>query len=67
MNAPLEARHESARRWLDYARRDLKNASRCLADEDLLGIAAFHAQQAAEKSPEGLRRLAGRRRDSQDA
>ena len=50
MSEPLDARRESALRWLDYARRDLKNARASLADEDLLGLAAFHAQQTAEKA-----------------
>ena len=50
MSEPPEARRESVLRWLDYARRDLKNARASLEDEDLLGLAAFHAQQTAEKA-----------------
>ena len=50
MSEPLDLRRESALRWLEYARRDLKLARAAAADEDLLGLAAFLAQQAAEKA-----------------
>ena len=50
MSDPLERRRESARNWLDYARRDLKGARASLADDELFGLAAYHAQQAAEKA-----------------
>ena len=44
-----------ARRWLTIARTDVRAVEVCLADADpLMGIAAFHCQQAAEKLLKGL-------------
>jgi HEPN domain-containing protein len=43
------------RAWLQKAADDLEVAARCLAAAPLLtGPAAFHAQQAAEKSLKGF-------------
>ncbi len=37
------------RQWLDYAKTDIIVAKKCLADEFLTNMVAFHSQQTVEK------------------
>jgi HEPN domain-containing protein len=53
-------RRAEASRWLRVAREDLRIAQACLdLDEPSLGGAAYHLQQAAEKTVKGLLVSAG--------
>ena len=48
-------RRQETQRWLAVAEADLRTARLCLdATEPLLGIAAYHCQQAAEKVLKGM-------------
>jgi HEPN domain-containing protein len=47
---PSNPRAALAREWLDRAERDLRLARLALGDPSLVGLAAFHCQQAAEKA-----------------
>ena len=55
-----EDRRREAGRWLAVAMADMRVASLCLdANEPMLGIAAYHCQQAAEKVVKGMLVMAG--------
>jgi HEPN domain-containing protein len=55
-----EERAREAAGWLAIAREDLRVAGACLAlDPPARGMAAYHCQQAAEKSVKGLLAAAG--------
>ena len=47
---PSDPRAQLARDWLDRAERDLRLARLAIGDPSLIGLAAFHCQQAAEKA-----------------
>jgi HEPN domain-containing protein len=53
-------RQREADRWLAVAAADIRTVRLCLdADEPMLGIAAYHCQQAAEKVVKGMLVIAG--------
>lgn len=55
MPAPREGQEGTAQQWLAYAQDDLSTAELVLRQEEpLCAIAAFHAQQAAEKALKGF-------------
>jgi HEPN domain-containing protein len=55
-----DERRREADRWLAVATADIRAVRLCLdADEPMLGIAAYHCQQAAEKVVKGMLVIAG--------
>ena len=55
-----EERRRAADGWLAVATADIRAVRLCLdADEPMLGIAAYHCQQAAEKVVKGMLVMAG--------
>jgi uncharacterized protein len=61
-SADPRARWEAVEHWLEVADADRKAAAVCMsAGATLLGVAAFHCQQAVEKLLKGFLTLAGKR------
>ncbi len=49
-----------AKQWLDFAERDRRAAVELATHDDLLGVAAFHCQQAIEKAMKAILELHGK-------